>query len=79
MTSRPNDREGTLTSTVVCICGDVLESQSPEFTCIVHDLSTLGESVHIEVHFASDSGASQGNILLKQTDTACEWYEDYGK
>jgi hypothetical protein len=79
MTSRPNDREGTLSGTVVCICGNALESQSPEFTRIVRDLSTLGESVHIEVHFASDGGATQGNILLKQTDAACERYEDYGK
>jgi hypothetical protein len=50
MTSRPNDREGTLTGTVVYICGDAQGSQSPEFTRIVRDLSTLGESVHIEVH-----------------------------
>ena len=79
MTSRPNDREGTLTGTVVCICDNVQGSQFPEFTCIVHNLSTLSESVHIEVHFASDGGATQGNILLKQTDAACERYEDYGK
>ena len=79
MTSRSNDREGTLTGTVVCICGDAQGSQFPEFTHIIRDLSTLGESVHIKVHFASDGEAAQGNILLKQTDSARERYEDYGK
>ena len=57
---------------------------SSEFTRIVRDLSTLGESVRIEVskegvRFASDGEAAQGNILLKQTDAARERYEDYGK
>ncbi len=57
---------------------------SPEFTRIVRDLSTLGESVRIEVskegvRFMSDGEAAQGNILLKQTDAARERYENYGK
>jgi hypothetical protein len=51
---------------------------------MVHDLSSLGESVRIEVskegiRFASDGKAAQGNILLKQTDVAREQYENYGK
>ncbi|KAI9454488.1 proliferating cell nuclear antigen [Lactarius psammicola] len=55
-----------------------------EFTRIVRDLSSLGESVRIEiskegVRFASDGEAAQGNILLKQTDAARERYENYGK
>src|SRR5580693_13506 len=55
-----------------------------EFTRIVRDLSSLGESVRIEVskegvRFASDGEAAQGNILLKQTDAAREKYENYGK
>ena len=79
MTSRPDDREGTLIGTVVCICGNAQGSQSPELTHIVHNLSTLSESVHIKVHFASDSRAAQGNILLKQTDAVHKLYEDYGK
>lgn len=57
---------------------------SAEFTRIVRDLSSLGESVRIEVskegvRFASDGEAAQGNILLKQTDAARERYENYGK
>jgi proliferating cell nuclear antigen len=55
-----------------------------EFTRIVRDLSSLGESVRIEVskegvRFASDGEAAQGNILLKQTEAARERYENYGK
>jgi proliferating cell nuclear antigen len=55
-----------------------------EFTRIVRDLHTLGESVRIEVskegvRFASDGEAAQGNILLKQTDAARARYENYGK
>jgi proliferating cell nuclear antigen len=55
-----------------------------EFTRIVRDLHSLGESVRIEVskegvRFASDGEAAQGNILLKQTDSARERYENYGK
>ncbi len=57
---------------------------SSEFTRIVRDLLSLGESVRIEVskegvRFASDGEAAQGNILLKQTDAARERYENYGK
>jgi len=57
---------------------------SGEFSRIVRDLNTLGESVRIEVskegvRFASDGEAAQGNILLKQTDAARERYENYGK
>jgi proliferating cell nuclear antigen len=55
-----------------------------EFTRIVRDLNSLGESVRIEVskegvRFTSDGEAAQGNILLKQTDAARERYENYGK
>ncbi|KAI0247751.1 proliferating cell nuclear antigen, N-terminal domain-containing protein [Lactifluus subvellereus] len=55
-----------------------------EFARIVRDLSSLGESVRIEVskegvRFASDGEAAQGNILLKQTDAARARYENYGK
>jgi proliferating cell nuclear antigen len=55
-----------------------------EFTRIIRDLHSLGESVRIEVskegvRFASDGEAAQGNILLKQTDAARERYENYGK
>jgi proliferating cell nuclear antigen len=55
-----------------------------EFSRIVRDLNTLGESVRIEVskegvRFASDGEAAQGNILLKQTDAARERYENYGR
>lgn len=57
---------------------------STEFTRMVRDLSSLGESVRIEVskegvRFASDGEAAQGSILLKQTDAARERYENYGK
>jgi proliferating cell nuclear antigen len=57
---------------------------SPDFTRIVRDLSSLSESVRIEVskegvRFASDGEAAQGSILLKQTDAARERYENYGK
>ncbi|KAH9971272.1 proliferating cell nuclear antigen, N-terminal domain-containing protein [Russula compacta] len=55
-----------------------------EFTRIVRDLHSLGESVRIEiskegVRFASDGEAAQGNILLKQTDAARARYENYGR
>ncbi|EIW78058.1 proliferating cell nuclear antigen [Coniophora puteana RWD-64-598 SS2] len=55
-----------------------------EFTRIVRDLSQLGESVRIEVskegvRFASDGEAANGNVLLKQTESAREKYKDYGK
>ncbi|KAL6301924.1 proliferating cell nuclear antigen, N-terminal domain-containing protein [Sparassis latifolia] len=48
---------------------------SPEFARIVRDLSLLGESVRIEVskegvRFISDGEAANGNILLRQTDSA---------
>jgi proliferating cell nuclear antigen len=54
-----------------------------EFTRIVRDLTSLGESVRIEVskegiRFTSEGEAAQGNILLKQTDAAREQYENYG-
>lgn len=57
---------------------------SRDFTRIVRDLSSLGESVRIVVSkegisFASDGEAAQGSILLKQTDAAREKYENYGK
>ncbi len=57
---------------------------SSELTRIVRDLSSLGESVRIEVskegvRFGSDGEAAQGNILLKQTDAARERYENYGR
>jgi proliferating cell nuclear antigen len=57
---------------------------SAEFTRIVRDLFSLGESVRIEVskegvRFASDGEAAQGSILLKQTDAARARYENYGK
>ncbi|PPQ87881.1 hypothetical protein CVT25_000718 [Psilocybe cyanescens] len=46
---------------------------SAEFTCIVRDLSQLGESVRIEVSkegvlFASDSEAANGSVLLRQRE-----------
>ncbi len=55
-----------------------------EFTRIVRDLNSLGESVRIEVskegvRFATDGEAAQGHILLKQTDAARQRYENYGK
>ena len=57
---------------------------SSDFTRIVRDLHSLGESVRIEVskegvRFASDGEAAQGNILLKQTDAARARYENYGR
>lgn len=57
---------------------------STEFTRIVRDLHSLGESARIEVskegvRFASDGEAAQGNILLKQTDAARARYENYGR
>lgn len=55
-----------------------------EFGRIVRDLSTLGESVRIEVskegvRFASDGESANGSVLLKQTDAARAKYKDYGK
>lgn len=55
-----------------------------EFGRIVRDLSTLGESVRIEVskegvRFASDGESANGSVLLKQTDAARVKYKDYGK
>ena len=55
-----------------------------EFSRIVRDLSTLGESVRIEVskegvRFASDGESANGSVLLKQTDAARAKYKDYGK
>jgi len=57
---------------------------SSDFSRIVRDLHSLGESVRIEVskegvRFASDGEAAQGNILLKQTDAARARYENYGR
>ncbi|KZP03775.1 proliferating cell nuclear antigen [Athelia psychrophila] len=53
-----------------------------EFARIVKDLSTLGESVRIEVskegvRFASDGEGANGSVLLKQTDAAREKYAHY--
>ena len=53
-----------------------------QFTHIIHELSQLGESVRIEVNkedvwFASDRKATNGSVLLKQTDSARELYKDY--
>lgn len=55
-----------------------------EFSRIVRDLSTLGESVRIEVskegvRFASDGESANGSVLLKQTDAARAKYRNYGK
>lgn len=57
---------------------------SSEFTRIARDLSLLGESVKIEVskegvRFSSEGEAANASILLKQTDAACQKYENYGK
>lgn len=54
-----------------------------EFGRICRDLSQLGESVRIEVskegvRFASDGEAANGNVLLKQTDSARDRYADWG-
>lgn len=54
-----------------------------EFGRICRDLSQLGESVRIEVskdgvRFASDGEAANGNVLLKQTDSARERYAGWG-
>jgi len=53
-----------------------------QFTCIIHELSQLGEGVRIEVNkegvwFASDCKATNGSVLLKQKDSAHELYKDY--
>jgi proliferating cell nuclear antigen len=50
-----------------------------EFSRIVRDLATLGESVRIEVskegvRFASDGEGANGSVLLKQTDAARRKY-----
>lgn len=55
---------------------------SSEFSRIVRDLSSLGESVRIEVskegvRFASDGEGANGSVLLKQTDAAPEKYAHY--
>lgn len=54
-----------------------------EFGRICRDLSQLGESVRIEVskegvRFASDGEAANGNVLLKQTESARERYAGWG-
>ncbi|KAF7985414.1 hypothetical protein HWV62_5123 [Athelia sp. TMB] len=55
-----------------------------EFARIVKDLSTLGESVRIEVskegvRFASDGEGANGSVLLKQTDAARDKYANYNE
>jgi proliferating cell nuclear antigen len=57
---------------------------SAEFARIVRDLSGLGESVKIEVskdgvRFTSDGESANGNILLKQTESARRRFADVGK
>lgn len=54
-----------------------------EFARICRDLSQLGESVRIEVskegvRFASDGEAANGNVLLKQTESARARYANWG-
>jgi proliferating cell nuclear antigen len=54
-----------------------------EFGRICRDLSQLGESVRIEVskegvRFASDGEAANGNVLLKQTDSARDRHAGWG-
>jgi Proliferating cell nuclear antigen, C-terminal domain len=54
-----------------------------EFGRICRDLSQLGESVRIEVskegvRFASDGEAANGNVLLKQTESARHRYAGWG-
>ena len=54
-----------------------------EFSRIVRDLSSLSESVRIEVskegvRFISDGESANGSILLKQTEAARERYANYG-
>lgn len=55
-----------------------------EFSRIVRDLATLGESVRIEVskegvRFASDGEGANGSVLLKQTDAARKKYARLAK
>jgi proliferating cell nuclear antigen len=55
-----------------------------EFSRIVKDLASLGESVRIEVskegvRFASDGEGANGSVLLKQTDAARRKYAHFGK
>jgi proliferating cell nuclear antigen len=57
---------------------------SSEFSRIVRDLSGLGESVKIEVskdgiRFTSDGESANGNILLKQTESAKRRFKNIGK
>ena len=57
---------------------------SSEFARIVRDLSGLGESVKIEVskdgvRFSSDGESANGNILLKQTESARRRFAHVGK
>jgi proliferating cell nuclear antigen len=55
-----------------------------EFSRIVRDLASLGESVRIEVskegvRFASDGEGANGSVLLKQTDAARKKYARLAK
>jgi proliferating cell nuclear antigen len=57
---------------------------SSEFSRIVRDLSGLGESVKIEVskdgvRFTADGESANGNILLKQTESARKRFQNVGK
>jgi len=57
---------------------------SGEFARIVRDLSALGESVKIDVskdgvRFSSEGESANGNILLKQTESARRRFKQVGK
>jgi proliferating cell nuclear antigen len=57
---------------------------SSEFSRIVRDLSGLGESVKIEVskdgvRFTAEGESANGNILLKQTESARRRFQNVGK
>ena len=57
---------------------------SGEFARIVRDLSALGESVKIDVskdgvRFTSEGESANGNILLKQTESARRRFKQVGK
>jgi len=57
---------------------------SAEFARIVRDLSALGESVKIDVskdgvRFSSEGESANGNILLKQTESAKRRFKQVGK
>lgn len=57
---------------------------SSEFARIVRDLSALGESVKIDVskdgvRFTAEGESANGNILLKQTESARRRFKQVGK